>query len=351
MKFRTALPEPSPAFTLDPHCPVLTLGSCFADNIAAAMRQSLWRAVNPFGVLYNPISIAAALRGAINPDHAASLIRPTLFRSQGLCRSILLDSSFADFSPDACVARYVSASLEAHEIIKSAQAICITFGTAWAYAIAPSAASENRHDAAIPRAYLLHNTVGNCHKLPADRFVRYRLTINEITECWHDMAKELLAVNPSLHLIFTVSPVRHLKDGFAGNTRSKAILALAAEELAASIPGAVYFPAFEALNDDLRDYRFYNEDMTHPSPAAVNYIWEYFRKSFLNDEGEKILREGEKMRRRLEHRPLLPRSASEASAEASRLSEEYAEFCRRHQNSLLDISSLLPHTGGTDQHV
>lgn len=147
---------------------------------------------------------------------------------------------------------------------------------------------------------------------------------------------------PQLEIVFTVSPVRHLKDGFVGNMRSKAVLLLAIEELCRSYEWCHYFPAYEIVNDDLRDYRFYASDLAHPSEEAVEYIWEVFRATYLDPSGEAILKEGESILRGWEHRPL-PTSAREPSAQLLAKEEaRLAAILRRHEALLLQHPAMLP---------
>lgn len=135
-------------------------------------------------------------------------------------------------------------------------------------------------------------------------FERRRLTIGEISALWSDLCNRLTTLYPNLNIIFTVSPVRHLKDGFEGNARSKATLHLAVEEICQASDKCFYFPAYEIVNDDLRDYRFYASDLAHPSDTAVEYIWEIFRQTYVDAEGERLLKEGNRRYKALNHRPI-----------------------------------------------
>lgn len=286
MKFRTEYEPGKAPFVLSPSVPVVLLGSCFADNIGAKMRSCLWEAENPLGTLYNPLSISASVRAVLESEESDSLFEESLFEAGGLWRSWLFDSRMAAERKEDVAMTFREARERFISLLKRGEVLFITFGTAWCYCL-----SDGR-------------VVSNCHKQPGFMFTRRRLTISEITEEWKRMLELVRLVRPGLKVVFTVSPVRHLKDGFEGNMRSKAILLLAVEELCASEENCFYFPAYEIVNDDLRDYRFYAADLAHPAEGAVEYIWEIFRKMYVDEEGERRLKEGEAIRKGLEHRPL-----------------------------------------------
>lgn len=294
-----------------PDLPIVFAGSCFADNISARMRQCLWDAENPFGVLYNPMSIARALECAVLSDRGDEIFRESLFESGGAVRSWLYDSKAAAFSIDECLEKFQAMSVNVKSKLELADALVITFGTAWVYTL-----NE------CPGEYI----VANCHKMPSREFSRRRLGIDEICDVWIEMAKKLRSRYPKLQIIFTVSPVRHLKDGFEGNARSKAVLLLAAERICESLDYCHYFPAYEILNDDLRDYRFYADDLVHPSAAAVEYIWEAFKDCYLDAEGKQFLKETENIYRLYHHRPIL---------------ETPEQTEQRHEKALNRLRSLL----------
>lgn len=295
MKFRTELRVEKAPFVLDPRRPAVLLGSCFSDNIVDKMRSALWDAANPLGTLYNPLSIAAALQLALFREDADDEFRVSLKGMEPFF-SWYFDSRMSGYSKEECEQHFVEIKKQMRDMIARAEVLCITFGTAWVYALAET-----------PDVI-----VGNCHKQPSSMFIRRRLTVEEITECWHDMLSMLKEKYPNLKVVFTVSPVRHLKDGFTGNACSKAILRLAVEELTCDNPDTFYFPAYEIINDDLRDYRFYAADLVHPSDEAVEYVWEHFRSTFLDHDGEERLKEGERLRRAFAHRPLVANNEHEA---------------------------------------
>lgn len=287
-KFRTEFVSRKSSVTLDPRQPVALVGSCFADNIAAKMRDVLWEGVNPLGALYNPLSISTALRLMLFSLFPERDFEKTLFLHEGKYHSRLFGSGFSAWSAVDCMAAFREKRLALSSTLAKGNVLIVTFGTAYAYFL--------KDAEVIP--------VGNCHKCPSSDFTRRRLGIDEIEEDWQSLLNELKKRLPELKVIFTVSPVRHLKDGFSENTRSKAVLQLAVENLCNANDFCTYFPAYEILNDDLRDYRFYASDMVHPSEEAVDYIWDNFLAVFLDDQGKCRIKEGDRLGRALRHRPI-----------------------------------------------
>lgn len=286
MRFRTEYKgEPAP-WKLDPRSPVVMAGSCFSQNIAEKMESHGWEAVNPLGTLYNPHSIAEAIKLMTDEEKGAERFEKSLFQHNGIWNSEYFDSSFSAIERDDCIKEFRLRSKEFKEKLTEGRTLIVTFGTSICY-----------HKAERDMI------VGNCHKLPANRFFRCRLSVERVRTIWGDLIGHLGKEYPGLRIIFTVSPVRHLKDGFVANSRSKAVLQLAIEEICIDNDKAYYFPAYEILNDDLRDYRFYAGDLAHPSEEAVDYIWEKFLETYIDEEGMRILMEGLKKRKASGHRP------------------------------------------------
>lgn len=286
MKFRTEyIPEKAPFF-LDPTTPVVLIGSCFSQNILHKMHEHKWEAINPCSTLYNPLSIDKAIDLMLG-EEGLRIFSESLFKAGDLYHSRWFDSSFSSRDSDACMEEFRLRSEGFKKALSKGAPIIITFGTSIVYYL---------REESTP--------VGNCHKLPSSLFERKRLGVKEIVECWNHRLKELRKKYSDTHIIFTVSPVRHMKDGFIGNSRSKSVLLLALEEIINRNEGCFYFPAYEILNDDLRDYRFYASDLVHPSQEAVDYVWEKFKETFLNAAGIKQLDEGLKEVKRRNHRPM-----------------------------------------------
>lgn len=286
MKFRTEYLSGKSNISLDPSLPVIFAGSCFSQNMAAKMTEHSWEAYNPLGTLYNPLSICLAIDLILDKINGLKRFEETLFLSEGIWKTWCFDSSFSSLKREDCIEEFkIRQELFLENLTKGKQ-LTITFGTSICYFL-----SESKEP------------VGNCHKERADLFYRKRLSISEIKARWSELIVKLQNIFPGIKLIFTVSPVRHLKDGFEGNSRSKAILLLAIEEILASHQNCDYFPAYEILNDDLRDYRFYASDLVHPSEEGIEYIWEKFVDTYLTPEGKSIIREGNKKFKAGNHRP------------------------------------------------
>ena len=283
MKFRSEYTPAPSALRLDPERPVTLLGSCFSANIGREMRRSRWEAcVNPCGTLFNPASIRRVLEIAAIDDweERDRRLAMTIARKDDYYVSMLMDSGFAGEDFNDCLNFCSNAVEELRGAVGNSQALIVTLGTAWVFSIS-----------GVPD-YI----VGNCHKFPAAKFDRRRLSVEDVGKEIELIEKAAREMNPEIEMIYTVSPVRHLRDDFHENTLSKATLQLALE-------GKEYFPAFEILLDDLRDYRFYAADLAHPSEEAVEYIWEKFRLTYLDPRGRELLDEGRALARMYEHRP------------------------------------------------
>lgn len=269
---------------------ILLLGSCFADNIGAKFSQYYFpTTINPFGTLYNPASILEAIQLSMTTDAQHYLIQ-----HNGLWHSMMHHGSFSHPNKDEVIQCCQTSLSTLRQALHDASTIIITFGTAWVY----------EYQGMI---------VANCHKLPANQFVRRRLTVEQIVPAW----QPILASMPDKHWIFTVSPIRHIKDGLHENQISKAILLQAIEQLTtpnsvcsdASFPRIDYFPSYEIMMDELRDYRFYAEDMVHPSPLAVDYIWQRFVDTYITSATQTEMRELHQLWRDRHHQFLHPESA------------------------------------------
>ena len=287
MPLMTPVVLPKQAPRIVPSTRFLLVGSCFATHIGAQLQRSgLQVEVNPFGVVYNPESIALALEAMLDerlPDGCFFEGRDNLWHSW------LHASEFSAPDEATCRKRVGERFTEACGKLRQADVICFTFGTNRVY----------EHAGRI---------VGNCHKEPASQFVERSLTIKEIVGRWHTLLERIRTVNPTAEIIFTVSPYRYAKYGMVENQRAKATLLLAIEELTREMERVHYFPAYEILLDELRDYRFYASDMLHPSEVAVNYIWQRFTSWAFTPEALKFAQEWERTERDLAHRPLNPES-------------------------------------------
>ena len=262
-------------FGIDYATGIVSLGSCFSDEIGKRLQEGDFHIEqNPFGTLYNPASIASALR-RIMYDREIGM--EDLVEHEGLWHSWHHHGSFSRATAEECLEACNSRIHQANEALKQASLLMITFGSAWIY--------EREGQ-----------VVANCHKLPQENFVRRKMSVEDIVSLWRPLLKELYSFHPHLSTLFTVSPIRHIGDGLHGNQLSKSTLLLAIDELVDSElppakrkkkgakveepdhPVTVYFPAYEIVVDELRDYRFYEADMVHPSTLAVDVVWDRFQR-------------------------------------------------------------------------
>lgn len=273
--FFTRVGAPSVPFEIDFATGIVSLGSCFSDEIGQRLRDGDFHIEqNPFGTLYNPASIAAALRRLMYDEEIGE---EDLVEQEGLWHSWHHHGSFSRVTKEECLEACNSRLHQAHQALKEARLLMITFGSAWVY--------EREGQ-----------VVANCHKLPQENFVRRMLTVDDIVAMWRPLMEELRTCYPRLHVLFTVSPIRHMGDGMHGNQLSKSTLLLAVDALVDNElpptkrkkkgvkveelekPVTVYFPSYEIVLDELRDYRFYDPDMVHPSDLAVDVVWDRFQR-------------------------------------------------------------------------
>lgn len=280
---------------------ILFVGSCFADEIGRRCTERYFDTrVNPFGVLFNPCSISdclGLLEGyGINAEQCSFIPEDVIETSGGFC-SFHHHGSMARPTAQEFLDNANRVLADASDFYYREGWVVVTLGTAFIYTDKESG-----------------NVVANCHKLPADRFERTMIDADQV----YDALSQYVAARPQRKWIFTVSPVRHLSDGLHANTLSKATLHLGIEKLVNRYPNAHYFPAYEILMDELRDYRFYADDMMHPSAQAADYIFERFMDFVLADSDRPLLAEAEKVRGMMQHRILNAGTAQAAKFEAQR---------------------------------
>ena len=266
VSFRTKVNIKQSDFDINYQTPALMIGSCFSDNIGVQLNRLKFPVLlNPFGVLYNPSSISQALKVAI---HNHEICKDDLIQHNNLWHSFLFHGSFSNENKDRVIELANKTINKTHDFLKNAKYLFVTFGTAWVY--------ENKQNQSI---------VSNCHKIPASNFNRFRLNVSEISNDWTELIIQLKEFNPKLNIIFTISPVRHLKDGIHENQLSKSTLFLSLESIVNSINSnhLEYFPSYEIIHDELRDYRFYKDDMIHISEKAIEYIFERFKGCYFNN--------------------------------------------------------------------
>ncbi len=261
----------------------LLMGSCFAENMGKHFERLGFSALqNPFGIIYNPASIAQGLEQLL--EHKAVRLED-LFEHNGLWHSWLFHGSYSHVDAQEALSSMNRSIDEGSKQLLECNHLILTMGSSWVYSY--------------------HGTVvANCHKVPQRSFQERRLEISEIVSCYKALFARLFQLNPKLQITLSVSPVRYLGQGILAAQTNKAVLLLACEELSTTFEQVHYFPAYEIILDDLRDYRFYTDDMIHPSAQAVAYVWQEFSESCFTKESLKLMPQVEKLKRSLEHRPL-----------------------------------------------
>ena len=263
------------------HQQLLLIGSCFTENIGSKLKHLKFSVLeNPNGILFNPISIVQSLHSYIeNKQYTAT----DLFYQNECWNSWQHHSRFSHPDKDFCLQMINESQQEAHHALKTAGWLMITVGSAFVYELAGLAAVGEGNGS--------KTVVANCHKVPTDKFNKRLLSPGEIVNAFSTVLEEIFTFNPAIKIIFTISPVRHLRDGFVENNRSKATLIQAVHQLTDNHPQLFYFPAYELVIDDLRDYRFYAEDMVHPNYAATNYVWEKFIATCIDENAHQLMKE------------------------------------------------------------
>ncbi len=287
--FRTAIQLSPRSQTISLLDKLLTIGSCFSDNMGQRFGENKFEVLtNPFGTTYNPISIFKLLRYAINntlPDESGYNLSNDLHVHDDF------HSSFSN-SNQAILKMNIDKAVERTNLhLQKTNWLIITFGTAFVYTRVDNKA-----------------VVSNCHKLPAKLFEKSLLTQKQILNAFDEIYNALKTTNPALKVLLTVSPVRHIKDTMELNSVSKATLRLACHTITQQHEDVVYFPSYEIMMDDLRDYRFYKADMLHPTTVAEDYIWQKFAETYFDDGTQNFLAEWGKIRAAIDHKPFNPAS-------------------------------------------
>ena len=269
MNFRTIVEIPQYKFDITHKKSCVFTGSCFAENIGNKISEvKITSLVNPLGIHYNPISLANSLDMTMQNERLGA---PDLFEANGLWNSYHFHSSFSKIDKTKSLEKINTAIENYHQFLQNTDLLFVSFGTAYIYELLKS-----------------NSIVSNCHKQPEKTFKRRLLSVPEIVNNWTEIIEQLKEFNPRLRIVFTVSPVRHFRDGAANNQISKASLLLAINELCNKYSNISYFPSYEIMNDELRDYRFYADDMIHPSELAIKYILEKFSDAFFSAETKAI---------------------------------------------------------------
>ncbi|MBS1496450.1 MAG: GSCFA domain-containing protein [Bacteroidetes bacterium] len=274
---------------------LLLMGSCFTENIGDKLIQHKFSVLqNPNGILFNPVSVADALQNYMQNHTIAG---SDLFYLNEAYHSWQHHSRFSSPQQNDAVIAINKKTEEAHQFLKQADFILITFGSAWVYELTEKADNKNNNIVAA-----------NNHKAPADWFRRRLLSSPEVENLLDTLINDLKKFNPALHIIFTISPVRHLREGFIENNRSKAVLINAVHTVVEKYDTVSYFPAYELVIDDLRDYRFYAEDMVHPNYTATNYVWEKFVSSAIDEPSQELMKTINEINAAKSHKAFNPQS-------------------------------------------
>ena len=311
MNLQTKITVAAPDFSIDYNSRLMMLGSCFAENMGSKFSYYKFDVdVNPCGIIYNPLSVANVLRLLVEGKRFE---KNDLREVGGKWVSLFHHGAFSSADPDECLHRINDRLTKATGELRTLDLLVITWGTAWVYKYIP----ENI-------------IVSNCHKIPSREFERSRLSVEDIVKEYVELIERLREINPGLRILFTVSPIRHWKDGAHGNQLSKATLLLAIDRLREEIQHVYYFPAYEIVLDELRDYRFYAEDMLHVSGFTVDYIWERFLYSFISPEVFGLMNQIGRINKGVAHRPFEPQS------------EEYQRLVKKMLAEIAMISRSYP---------
>lgn len=309
MEFRTKIPLKPQDPKIEYGSDILLLGSCFVENMGKKLEHFKFRILqNPFGVLFHPAAIAGFLENVVRRKEFQE---EDVFYHNERWHCFDAHSSLSSPAKEEVLQQLNSGIEETYQFLKRASHVIITLGTAWGY----------QHKAT-------ERIVTNCHKIPQQQFSKELMDVRaELTAC----VNLIQTINPAVTVVFTVSPVRHLKDGFSENQQSKARLVLAVHEVISSTEDVCYFPSYEIMMDELRDYRFYGEDMIHPNPTAVNYIWQRFTQTWVSPEAIPVMEEVAQIQKGLGHKPFHENS------------ESHQIFLSRLQEKIASLQADFPH--------
>jgi hypothetical protein len=311
MKFHLEFNPRQFSTTVQHHHKLFLIGSCFTENIGTRLRHHKFDVLeNPNGILFNPASIVKSISSYISNKQ---YVESDLFYQNECWNSWEHHSRFSHPDLAACLDGINQSQQAAHTFIVKADWVFITVGSAFVYEL------DN------------NEVVANCHKVPTDKFRKRLLTVAEVYAAFKQMLHELCEVNPTVKIIFTISPVRHLRDGFVENNRSKSTLVQAVHQLIEEDDRLFYFPAYELVIDDLRDYRFYAEDMVHPNYTATNYVWEKLLATCIHEDAQKLMKEINVINSAKNHKPFNPGS------------EQHRKFLQTNLEKIDQLSNQYPY--------
>ncbi len=311
MLFRTEFSIPPSNKKISHKDTIFLMGSCFSQHIGQKLTEAGFHAwINPFGTVYNPVSISRQLSMLLQQQTVD--VNQFVF-SQELYVHPDFHSSVGKSSADETSENIQQITCDMHEKICTTDWLILTLGTAM--------------------AYVWHKTgevVANCHKLPATEFTKTRVAIDDMFIALNQVITRLRTSNPKMKVVVTVSPVRHTREGMPENARSKARLLEVAHLLTEAASDVFYFPSYEWMMDDLRDYRFYGTDMIHPSEQAVDYLWHHFQQCFMDTPTQQIAKRASEIRQSANHRPIHPQTAS------------FRQFCQTQMKKITDLEAICP---------
>lgn len=295
MKFHFEFDIKKPAQPITHKDKLLLIGSCFTENIGEKLKKYKFTVLeNPNGILFNPVSVAEALTSYIDNTQ---FTKADLFQFNEGWHSWKHHSRFSALSPEETLTKINTSIIRANAYLKNASYLMITLGSSWIYTLTEKALNGK-----------FGSVAANNHKTPADWFHRRLMTTEEVLQTLDNMLYRLFHFNPQLKIIFTISPVRHLREGVVENNRSKAVLIQAVHHLVDKFDKLYYFPAYELVIDDLRDYRFFAEDLVHPNYFATQYVWEKFIDACMDEATKKLMEEIHSINLAYQHKPFNPTS-------------------------------------------
>ena len=311
MNFQTQIPikkEDRNSISYDSK--TLLIGSCFSENIGDKLAYYKFQSTqNPLGILFHPKAIENFITNTINEKEYSE--NDLIFQNERF-HCFEVHSNVSSSSENEILENLNTAISSTNKKLKEASHILITLGTSWVY-----------------RFIETDKIVANCHKIPQKKFLKEILSIDEITESLDGIIALIKSINPAIKVIFTVSPVRHLKDGFVENQQSKSHLIAGIHQVLSS-QNVFYFPSYEIMMDELRDYRFYAEDMIHPNKTAINYIWERFVDTWISDEAKATMQEIETIQKGISHKPF------------HKNSEQHQQFLTNLETKKEKIKAVFP---------
>ena len=312
MELQTKIPLGKATASIDYESSLLLLGSCFAEHIADKLHYYKFRSLsNPFGILFHPIAIERLITRSLA---GGRYTEDELFYLNEAWHSFDAHSDLSKTTNEACLNSLNKGLDNLRDQMLGSTHIIITLGTAWVY-------RHKQRD----------SIVANCHKVPQKEFAKELLSTEDIQKSLTRILDLIKSANDNATVIFTVSPVRHLKDGFIENSRSKAHLITAVQQIVNDPKIAQYFPSYELVMDELRDYRFYAADMVHPNELAINYVWEKFREVWIDPHSYPVMEAVDQVQRGLQHRPFKPDS------------EAHLHFLKKLDLKIRELKSAYPH--------